>query len=76
MKNVDLSIRGDVLTIKIRLDQEVGESQSGRSILISTTHGNFPIMRGKVPTGLLLNLNLYRRNDDYVDPRSLRHTRY
>ncbi len=61
MKNLDLNLRGDVLTIKIRLDEEHGDSQSGRSTIIASTEGNIPVFRGKQDLGLYLNCNLYRR---------------
>jgi hypothetical protein len=63
MKNCDISLRGNTLTIKIRIDEEIGVSRSGNSVLVASTFGNWPIVRGKQPTGLLLNLNLYRRNE-------------
>ncbi len=43
MKNVELSVNGDVLAIKVDLTKEFGPSSSGKTIIISTTEGNYPL---------------------------------
>ena len=40
MKNVELSVNGDVLTITVDLSQEFGPSASGKTVIIATTEGN------------------------------------
>jgi hypothetical protein len=40
MKNVEMTVEGTVLTIKIDLSKDVGPSSSGKNILIATTEGN------------------------------------
>lgn len=40
MKNVELSINGDILTIKVDLSQRFGKSGSGKSTIIASTEGN------------------------------------
>ena len=37
--NIDLSIEGDILTIKVNLRRELGLSRSKKNILIATTSG-------------------------------------
>ncbi len=43
MTNLDLSIDGNILVIKVDLTQEHGLSGSGRSVIIATSHGNLPL---------------------------------
>jgi len=40
MKNVEMSVEGKILTIKIDLTQDFGESKSGKSFTVATTGGN------------------------------------
>lgn len=39
-KNIELSIEGSILTLKIDLSKTSGESKSGKSQVIATTSGN------------------------------------
>ena len=43
MKNVELSVNGNILTIKVDLTQEFGPSSSGKTIIIASTEGNIPL---------------------------------
>ena len=43
MKNVKLSVSGNTLTITVDLTQEFGPSSSGKTIIIASTEGNFPL---------------------------------
>ncbi len=43
MKNVEMSIEGNILTIKVDLTKEFGPSASGKTIMIATTEGNVVI---------------------------------
>jgi hypothetical protein len=36
MKNVDMSVEGTVLTVKVDLSKEFGPSSSGKTIIIAT----------------------------------------
>ena len=57
MKNVKLSVSGNTLTITVDLTQEFGPSSSGKTIIIASTEGNFPLPgRTKV-----VGLNVYRK---------------
>jgi len=57
MKNVDLSIEGNILTIKVDLSKEFGKSSSGKSILIASSEGNYAIPGREEKVGL----NVYRK---------------
>jgi hypothetical protein len=58
MKNVDMSLDGNILTIKVDLAREFGPSASKKTIIIATTEGNMPIEgREDVKVGL----NIYKK---------------
>jgi hypothetical protein len=58
MKNVELSIEGNILIIKVDLSKEFGPSSSGKTIIISSTEGNV-----SVPTreDVKVGLNVYKK---------------
>ena len=43
MKNVELSVKGNTLTITVDLTKEFGPSSSGKTVIIASTEGNFPL---------------------------------
>jgi hypothetical protein len=43
MKNVEMSVDGNILTIKVDLSKEFGPSASGKTIIIASTEGNVAI---------------------------------
>ncbi|MBF0405972.1 MAG: hypothetical protein HQM10_01355 [Candidatus Riflebacteria bacterium] len=57
MKNVEMSVEGNILTIKVDLTKEFGVSSSGKSIIISSTEGNQTIPGREEKIGL----NIYRK---------------
>ena len=57
MKNVKLSVSGNTLTITVDLTQESGPSSSGKTIIIASTEGNFPLP-GRTE---VVGLNVYRK---------------
>lgn len=57
MKNVEMSVEGDMLTIKVDLSKEFGPSSSGKNIIIATTEGNVAIEGREEKVGL----NVYKR---------------
>jgi len=57
MKNIEMTIEGDTLTIKVDLSKEFGQSSSGKSIIIATTEGNVPLPDREEKIGL----NVYRK---------------
>ena len=57
MKNVQMTVEGNILTIKVDLSKEFGPSACGKTIIIASTEGNVavPEREGKV------GLNVYRK---------------
>ena len=57
MKNVEMSVKDNILTLKVDLTEEHGTSGSGKSLIIGTTEGN-----AKVPghEEVRVGLNVYR----------------
>ena len=43
MKNIEMTVEGNILTIKVDLTKEFGPSASGKTIIIATTEGNISI---------------------------------
>ncbi len=59
MKNVKMSVDGDILTITVDLSQEFGPSASGKTIMIGSTLGNKQVSR-KHPE-VRVGVNVYRK---------------
>jgi hypothetical protein len=57
MKNVAMSVAGDILTITVDLTKEFGPSSSGKTIIIASTEGNVTIPDREEKVGL----NVYRK---------------
>ena len=57
MKNVELSVNENTLTITVDLTKEYGPSSSGKTIIIASTEGNFPLPGRDEFVGL----NVYRK---------------
>lgn len=57
MKNVELSVEGNILTIRVDLSKEFGPSSTGKTILVATTEGNVSVPDRDEKVGL----NVYRR---------------
>jgi len=58
MKNIDMVVKGDVLTIKVDLSQRFGKSSSGKSIIIASTEGNQSIPSND---DIKIGLNIYTK---------------
>jgi hypothetical protein len=43
MKNVEMNVEDNILTIKVDLTKEFGPSSSGKTIIIASTEGNIAI---------------------------------
>ena len=57
MKNIEMKVDDDFLTITIDLSKEYGKSSSGKSIIIASTEGN-----QSVPgTDCKIGLNVYMK---------------
>ena len=57
MKNVEMTVAGNILTIKVDLSKEFGPSASGKTIIIASTEGNITIPEREEKMGL----NVYRK---------------
>jgi hypothetical protein len=57
MKNVEMKIAGNILTITVDLTKEFGPSSSGKTIIIASTEGNVAIPERDEKVGL----NVYRK---------------
>jgi hypothetical protein len=58
MKNVEMSLEGNILTITIDLSKEFGPSASGKTIIIASTEGNVTIPEHEEAK---VGLNVYRK---------------
>ncbi len=57
MKNVQMMVEGNILTIKVDLQKEFGPSASGKTIIIASTEGNVSVPDREEKVGL----NVYRK---------------
>ena len=57
MKNVQMVVEGNILTIKVDLSKELGPSSSGKTIIIASTEGSVSVLDREEKVGL----NVYRK---------------
>ncbi len=57
MKNVELTVEGTMLTIKVDLSKDFGPSSSGKTTIIASTEGNVTIPDREEKIGL----NIYKK---------------
>jgi hypothetical protein len=57
MKNVQMTVAGNILTITVDLTKEFGPSSSGKTIIIASTEGNVAVPEREEKIGL----NVYRK---------------
>ena len=57
MKNVEMKIEGNILTIKVDLSKEYGPSSSGKTTIVATTEGNITVPERDEKVGL----NVYKK---------------
>jgi hypothetical protein len=60
MKNVEMTVEGDTLIIKVDLSKDFGQSKSGKTIIVASTEGNANVPGRREKIGL----NVYRYPDD------------
>ncbi len=58
MKNIEMAVDGDILTIKVDLSKEFGLSSSGKTIIIASTEGNQSVPGNE---GIKIGLNVYKK---------------
>jgi hypothetical protein len=56
MKNVEMTVEGNILILKVDLTKEFGPSSSKKSIIIASTEGNVSVPNRDEKVGL----NVYR----------------
>jgi hypothetical protein len=61
MKNIEMTVEGNVLTIKVNLVKEFGPSSSGKTIIIASTEGNISIPGHEEKK---VGLNVYKKKMD------------
>ncbi len=57
MKNIEMTVEGNILTIRVDLTKEFGPSSSGKTIIIASTEGNIAVPEREEKVGL----NVYRK---------------
>jgi len=57
MKNVEMKVEGNILTIKVDLSKEFGPSSSGKTTIVASTEGNVSIQDRDEKVGL----NVYKK---------------
>jgi hypothetical protein len=57
MKNVQMTVAGNMLTITVDLTKEFGPSSTGKTIIIASTEGNVAVPERDEKIGL----NVYRK---------------
>ena len=55
--NIKASVEGTKLTMEIDLSKDLGESKSGKTILLASTNGNQPI----AGSNAIIGMNVYRK---------------
>ena len=58
MKNCEMKLSGNILTITVDISKEFGVSSSGKSIIIGSTEGNVSIPE---KDNIKIGLNIYRK---------------
>ena len=58
MKNVEMKLEGDILTIRVDLTKDFGPSSSGKTIIIASTEGNIAI---EGHDDAKIGLNIYKK---------------
>jgi len=61
MKNVEMRVEGNVLTIKVDLSKSCGPSSSGKTIIIATTEGNVSVPEHE---NVKVGLNVYKKPNE------------
>jgi hypothetical protein len=57
VKNVEMTVQGNILTIKVDLSQDFGPSSSGKTTIIASTEGNQPVP----DRSEIVGLNVYKK---------------
>ena len=60
MKNIEMTVEGETLIIKVDLSRDFGPSKSGKTIIVGSTEGNVSVPEREEKIGL----NIYRYPPD------------
>jgi len=60
MKNINMNVSQNVLTVTIDLSEDHGPSKSGKTIMIASTEGNVDVTGHDLPHSIKLGINCYR----------------
>jgi hypothetical protein len=73
MKNIDLKVQGDQLTIDIDLSKEFGPSKSGKTIIVASTEGNktVPGRNEKIGLNVYKEMGLSKRSGNKTTFRNM-----
>jgi hypothetical protein len=58
MKNCEIKLTGNILTITVDVSKDFGKSASGKSVIIATTEGNVSIPEKE---DIKIGLNIYKK---------------
>ena len=58
MKNCEMKLNGDILTITVDVSKDFGKSSSGKSVIIASTEGNVSIPEKEE---IKIGLNVYKK---------------
>ena len=58
MKNCEMKLTGNMLTITVDISKDFGKSSSGKSVIIATTEGNISIPE---KNDIKIGLNVYKK---------------
>jgi hypothetical protein len=58
MKNCDMKLNGNILTIIVDVSKDYGKSASGKSIIIASTEGNISVPDKE---DIKIGLNVYKK---------------
>jgi hypothetical protein len=58
MKNCEMKLTGNILTITVDVSKDFGKSSSGKSIVIASTEGNISIPE---KNDVKIGLNVYKK---------------
>lgn len=58
MKNIEMNLDGNMLTVKVDLTKEFGPSASGKTIIIASSEGNISVPGNEE---IKIGLNIYKK---------------
>ncbi len=58
MKNCEMKLTGNILTITVDVSKDFGKSSSGKSVIIASTEGNVSIPE---KNDIKIGLNVYKK---------------